>query len=238
MRDGELTVSDAALLDVIRYYTREAGVRSLERELARICRKVVKELSLVASKAKLGKSGKSTMRKAQVQVTGKNLDKYLGVRKHRYGLAEEQNEVGLVTGLAWTEVGGELLSIEVSVVPGKGKLLQTGSLGDVMQESIHAALSVVRSRADMLGIDPEFHQKLDLHVHVPEGANAQGWAQRGDCHVHGPRIGFDPHTSACRCCDDRRNHPARARTADWRTQGKAVGSTSRRNQDCAHPRGQ
>jgi ATP-dependent Lon protease len=181
LRDGELAVNDAALLDVVRYYTREAGVRSLERELARICRKVVKELSLVASRPKTPNkvSSKVAAKKAQVQVTGKNLDKYLGVRKHRYGLAEERNEVGLVTGLAWTEVGGELLSIEVSVVPGKGKLMQTGSLGDVMQESIHAALSVVRSRADLIGIDPDFYQKLDLHVHVPEGATPKDGPSAG-----------------------------------------------------------
>ena len=184
LKEAEISVTDAALLDVIRYYTREAGVRSLERELAKVCRKVVKELSLAAAKAAKAAKGKAAQTatakaKAQVQISGKNLDKYLGVRKFRYGLAEERNEIGLVTGLAWTEVGGELLSIEASVVPGKGKLVHTGSLGDVMQESIQAALSVVRSRAHLLGIDPDFHQKIDLHVHVPEGATPKDGPSAG-----------------------------------------------------------
>jgi ATP-dependent Lon protease len=163
---------------VIRYYTREAGVRSLEREISKICRKVVKELSLAAAKA--AKKGKDAgERKRKVAVTAKNLDDYLGVRKFTYGRAEQQNEIGLVTGLAWTESGGDLLSIEATVVPGKGKLIHTGQLGDVMQESIQAALSVVRARAERLGIDPEFHQKLDVHVHVPEGATPKDGPSAG-----------------------------------------------------------
>ncbi|NKI34237.1 endopeptidase La [Wenzhouxiangella sp. XN79A] len=166
LKDEELSVSDTAITDIIRYYTREAGVRNVERELAKICRKVVKELSL---DRKLDKR----------QVTTRNLDKYLGVRRHRFGRAEERNEIGQVTGLAWTEVGGELLQIEASAVPGKGKLTQTGQLGNVMQESIQAALSVVRSRTEALGLDPEFHQKKDLHVHVPEGATPKDGPSAG-----------------------------------------------------------
>ena len=166
LKEDELSVSDTAITDIIRYYTREAGVRNVERELAKICRKVVKELSL---EKKLDKR----------QVTTRNLDKYLGVRRFRFGRAEERDEIGQVTGLAWTEVGGELLQIEANAVPGKGKLTQTGQLGEVMQESVTAALSVVRSRADALGLDAEFHQKRDLHVHVPEGATPKDGPSAG-----------------------------------------------------------
>jgi len=166
LKDEELSVSDTAIVDIIRYYTREAGVRNVERELAKICRKVVKELSL--------NSGLTRR-----QVTTRNVDKYLGVRKFRYGIAEERNEIGQVTGLAWTEVGGELLQIEASAVPGKGKLTQTGQLGDVMKESVQAALSIVRSRAEALGLDPEFHQNRDLHIHVPEGATPKDGPSAG-----------------------------------------------------------
>ncbi len=157
LKDRELEISENAIRDITRYYTREAGVRNLEREIAKVCRKVVKDL------VKDPKSKKVT-------VTAKNLDKYLGVRKHRYGIAEETDQVGHVTGLAWTEVGGELLNIESAVVPGKGRMTQTGQLGDVMKESIQAAMTVVRSRARSLGIEPEFHQQQDVHIHVPEGA--------------------------------------------------------------------
>jgi len=189
LKDDELTVQADALLDIVRYYTREAGVRSLEREISKICRKVVKEILLRSSKgasaeaAEAPAKSKSKARKPAkpkgIVIASKNLDKYLGVRRFRFGRAEERDEVGLVTGLAWTEVGGELLSIEASMVPGKGKLIQTGQLGDVMQESIQAALSVVRSRSTQLGIDPEFNQKLDLHVHVPEGATPKDGPSAG-----------------------------------------------------------
>jgi ATP-dependent Lon protease len=166
LKEEEISVSETAITDIIRYYTREAGVRSLERELAKICRKVVKELSL---DSKLDKR----------QVTTRNLDKYLGVRRYRFGRAEEQSEIGQVTGLAWTEVGGELLQIEAAAVPGKGKLTHTGQLGSVMQESVQAALSVVRSRARALGIAEDFHQNRDIHIHVPEGATPKDGPSAG-----------------------------------------------------------
>ena len=183
----ELSVNEEAVRDIVRYYTRESGVRNLEREISKICRKVVKELTLgEVKKAKTGAAAtaKSSKPKAKasagkVKVTSDNLEHYLGVRRFDFGRKELQNEVGLVTGLAWTQVGGELLSIEASVVPGKGKLVHTGQLGDVMKESIQAALSVVRARADQLGIDPDFHQKLDIHIHVPEGATPKDGPSAG-----------------------------------------------------------
>ena len=176
LKSAELQIAEPAIRDIIRYYTRESGVRNLEREISKICRKVVKELSLAASKA--AKTGVKRER-GKVSVSSKNLDNYLGVRKFTYGRAEQQNEVGLVTGLAWTEVGGDLLSIEATIVPGKGKLIHTGQLGDVMQESIQAALSVVRARAERFGIDPDFHQKYDVHIHVPEGATPKDGPSAG-----------------------------------------------------------
>jgi len=166
LNEGELTISENAIRDIVRYYTREAGVRNLEREISKICRKVVKELIL-------HEKGK------KMSVTPRNLEKYLGVKRFRYGLAEEHDQVGQVTGLAWTEVGGELLTIEATMVPGKGKMIHTGQLGDVMQESIQAATTVVRSRSAALGIDPEFYQKYDIHVHVPEGATPKDGPSAG-----------------------------------------------------------
>ena len=166
LKDKELTVSTPAILNIIRHYTREAGVRNLERDLSKICRKVVKQLV-------------SKEREGHVQVTKRNLDKYLGVRKFRYGRAEETDRIGQVTGLAWTEVGGELLGIEAAVVPGKGKSQITGSIGDVMQESVQAALTVVRARASGLGIESDFMQGNDLHLHVPEGATPKDGPSAG-----------------------------------------------------------
>ena len=157
LKPEDISISESALRDIVRYYVREAGVRGLEREISKICRKVVKALALKGSDKK-------------VVISARNLDKYLGVRRYSYGIAEKNNQVGQVTGLAWTEVGGELLTIEAAVLPGKGKTTTTGKLGEVMQESIQAALSVVRSRAKRLGIDEEFYQKNDLHIHLPEGA--------------------------------------------------------------------
>jgi ATP-dependent Lon protease len=167
LRLEELKVSDTALLDIVRYYTREAGVRNLEREIAKISRKAVKQMLLHKKEQK------------SVSVTPRNLDKFLGVRRFRYGKAEDMNRVGQVTGLAWTEVGGELLTIEAAVVPGKGKLQHTGQLGEVMQESIQAAMTVVRSRAQVLGLEPEFYQKHDVHLHIPEGATPKDGPSAG-----------------------------------------------------------
>lgn len=186
LKAGELTVAEDALRDIVRYYTRESGVRNLEREISKICRKVVKELALgtvpANAKAKVKKApakpGKA-LAPGQVRVDAANLDHYLGVRRFDFGRAEQQNEVGLVTGLAWTQVGGDLLSIEASVVPGKGRLVHTGQLGDVMKESIQAALSVVRARAAGLGIEADFHEKLDIHIHVPEGATPKDGPSAG-----------------------------------------------------------
>jgi ATP-dependent Lon protease len=167
LKDAELKVTDPALLDIVRYYTREAGVRNLEREIAKISRKAVKQLLLQKKE------------QAAVSVNPRNLDKFLGVRRFRYGKAEDLDRVGQVTGLAWTEVGGELLTIESAVVSGKGKLLHTGQLGEVMQESIQAAMTVVRSRAQVLGLDPDFYQKLDVHLHIPEGATPKDGPSAG-----------------------------------------------------------
>ena len=168
----ELDIGEAVIRDIIRHYTRESGVRNLERELAKICRKVVKELTLAADK-----QGKDAQRSVTLSVD--NVNDYLGVKRYRYGRAEEKDEVGLVTGLAWTEVGGELLNIEATVVPGKGKLIHTGQLGEVMRESIHAAMTVVRNRSHALGLDDDFHQKFDVHIHVPEGATPKDGPSAG-----------------------------------------------------------
>jgi len=173
LKEGELQVSDASLRDIVRYYTREAGVRSIEREVAKICRKVVKEVLLNAGSDKKEKAVKAT------KVTPKTLEKYLGVKRFRYGIAEDNDQIGQVNGLAWTEVGGELLTIESAVMKGKGKLSYTGQLGDVMQESIQAAMTVIRSRAATLGLNPDFQDSIDIHVHVPEGATPKDGPSAG-----------------------------------------------------------
>ena len=167
LKANELEVHDSAVMDIIRYYTREAGVRGLEREIAKISRKVVKEIALGEIKSK------------PLIVNSDNLEHYLGVHKHNFGRAEEEHQVGQVTGLAWTQVGGDILTIEGAVVPGKGRQVLTGSLGDVMKESIQAALTVVRNRAASLGISPDFHEKNDLHIHVPEGATPKDGPSAG-----------------------------------------------------------
>jgi ATP-dependent Lon protease len=172
LKEDEISVSESTIRDVVRYYTREAGVRSLDREISKICRKVVKEL--LTSKAK---AGNKTARK--ISVTPRNLDKYLGVQRFDYGIAAKDNQVGQVTGLAWTEVGGELLTIESVLLPGKGKTITTGKLGEVMQESIQAAMSVVRNRAKRLGIAEDFHEKNDIHIHLPEGATPKDGPSAG-----------------------------------------------------------
>jgi len=173
LKPEELHVAESALRDIVRYYTREAGVRSLEREISRICRKTVKALLLKESE------GKARKAKGPIDVAAKNLDKYLGVRRFTFGIAEKRNQVGQVTGLAWTEVGGDLLTIEAVTLPGKGKTTTTGKLGDVMNESIAAALSVVRHRSRDLGINPDFYQKTDLHIHLPEGATPKDGPSAG-----------------------------------------------------------
>jgi ATP-dependent Lon protease len=200
LKAAELAIGEDAIRDIVRYYTRESGVRNLEREISKICRKVVKEIALagpqpLAKKAKaedaaaLAKAGKAAKAAkpsksvkaglTSVEVGSKNLEKYLGVRRFDFGRAEKDNEVGMVTGLAWTEVGGDLLQIESTLMPGKGQLILTGQLGDVMKESASAALSVVRARTERLGIDVDFLQKLDVHLHVPDGATPKDGPSAG-----------------------------------------------------------
>ncbi|MBL8476277.1 MAG: endopeptidase La [Methyloversatilis sp.] len=166
LKKEEISITEDALRDIVRYYTREAGVRALEREVSKICRKVVKGLVL-------------KKRSSKIIINAKNLDKFLGVRRYTFGIAEKDNQVGQVTGLAWTEVGGELLTIEVATMPGKGVVQRTGSLGDVMKESVETARSVVRSRARRLGIKDEVFEKVDLHVHFPEGATPKDGPSAG-----------------------------------------------------------
>src|SRR5918997_5977442 len=166
LKPDELAVSESALRDIIRYFTREAGVRALEREMSKICRKVVKELVREGEHRK-------------ISVSARNLDKYLGVRRYTFGMAEKKNQIGQVNGLAWTEVGGELLTIEAAMMPGKGKMTTTGKLGEVMQESVQAALSVVRARSRRLGIPEDFYQKNDIHIHLPEGATPKDGPSAG-----------------------------------------------------------
>jgi ATP-dependent Lon protease len=171
LKDGELVVSALAIRDIVRYYTREAGVRAMEREISKICRKAVKQLLIDKQQ------GEGAQKR--ISVSPRNLDKFLGVRKFTFGVAEKQNQIGQVTGLAWTEVGGELLTIEAVTMPGKGKVITTGKLGEVMQESIQAALSVVRARSRKLGVEEDFYQKNDIHIHLPEGATPKDGPSAG-----------------------------------------------------------
>lgn len=175
--EGEINIEESAIRDIIRYYTREAGVRSLDREIAKICRKVVMQQALKAENSTTKRKKSSKL--ATTVINAENLHDYLGVRRFDYGVAESENRIGQVTGLAWTEVGGELLTIEASKFRGKGNILRTGKLGDVMQESVSAAWSVVRSRAESLGIEPDFYEKNDIHVHVPEGATPKDGPSAG-----------------------------------------------------------
>jgi len=177
LREHELEISENAIRDIVRYYTRESGVRGLEREIAKICRKVVREIAMAGPQPVL--KTKSRKKPKPRLIDGKNLDKYLGVRRFDFGRAEEDNEVGLVTGLAWTEVGGDLLQIESTLIPGKGSLTLTGQLGDVMKESASAAMSVVRARGEQLGLDVDFLQKHDIHIHVPDGATPKDGPSAG-----------------------------------------------------------
>jgi ATP-dependent Lon protease len=168
LKQEEIKFNKNVILSLIRYYTREAGVRGLERQIAKILRKVVKERLI-----------KNKTNSSPTTISAKNLEKYSGVKKYKYGVAEKDNAIGQVTGLAWTEVGGELLTIEASHIDGKGRVIKTGSLGDVMQESIQAALTVVRSRAESLGIKSNFYEKYDVHIHVPEGATPKDGPSAG-----------------------------------------------------------
>ena len=179
LKADELEITELALIDLIRYYTKEAGVRGLEREIAKVARKVVKEQSLSADLQTKGKRKKAAKKFAKTVVEPDQLSHYSGVRKFSYGRAEEKDQVGIVTGLAWTQVGGELLNIEAVSMPGKGRQTKTGSLGDVMQESIQAALTFVRSRSSVLGLPEDFHEKTDLHIHVPEGATPKDGPSAG-----------------------------------------------------------
>ena len=180
VKEGELVVEESAVRDIIRYYTREAGVRSLDREIAKICRKVVMQITLNEDKKRSSETKKTSKAKPKaVKVNEKNLHDYLGVRRFDYGVAESENRIGQVTGLAWTEVGGELLTVEAVALPGKGVIQCTGQLGDVMKESVSAAWSVVRSRAESVGLSPDFYEKKDIHVHVPEGATPKDGPSAG-----------------------------------------------------------
>jgi ATP-dependent Lon protease len=179
LKDTELSIDESALRDIVRYYTREAGVRSLEREIGKICRKVVKQL-LTQNDAKPNAGAKDADGGSKaIAVTSENLNDYLGVRRFNFGMAEKENQVGQVTGLAWTEVGGDLLTIEVADMSGKGAIQRTGSLGDVMKESVEAARTVVRSRAHRLGFADSVFEKRDMHVHVPEGATPKDGPSAG-----------------------------------------------------------
>ncbi|MEI2415043.1 endopeptidase La [Orrella sp. JC864] len=179
LKEQELAVDESAIRDIVRYYTREAGVRALEREIGKICRKVVKQLLTQSQTTETGEVRKAETPVSQVLVTGENLHDYLGVRRYTFGMAEKENQVGQVTGLAWTEVGGDLLTIEVADMPGKGVIQRTGSLGDVMKESVEAARSVVRARARRLGFADSVFEKRDMHVHVPEGATPKDGPSAG-----------------------------------------------------------
>ena len=166
LKENEIVIEDSGILDAIRYFTREAGVRALEREIAKICRKTIKKIA-------------DLKRKTKQKISSKNIEDFLGVKKFDFGEAKEKDKIGQVTGLAWTQVGGELLTIEASAFKGKGKIIKTGKLGDVMQESIQAAISVVRSRSEGLGINPDFHELNDIHIHVPEGATPKDGPSAG-----------------------------------------------------------
>ena len=177
LKDTEISVAESVIRDIVRYYTREAGVRRLEQEIAKICRKVVKDILMSKSVKVVGEIKAKIVKK--INVTSKNLDKYLEVRRYDFGVAAKENQIGQVTGLAWTSVGGELLTIEAVMLPGKGKTITTGKLGDVMQESVQAAMSVVRSRATRLGISEDFYEKKDIHIHLPEGATPKDGPSAG-----------------------------------------------------------
>ena len=222
VKDEEIEITESAMRGIVRYYTREAGVRSLEREISKVCRKVVKAIQLKEVSDK-------------VVVTEDNLNDYLGVRKYDFGQAEKQNQVGQVVGLAWTEVGGDLLTIEAAVMPGKGNIIRTGQLGDVMKESVEAARSVVRSRAARLGIKEEMFEKRDVHIHVPDGATPKDGPSAGAAMTTAFVSALTGIPVRAAGGDDRRDHAARRGHGDRRPEGKAARGPPRRHQDGAHP---
>ena len=224
LSEKEFSLDDEALKTIIRRYTREAGVRNLERELATLARKSVKELIL--------------SKKKTIRITSKNVEDFLGVPRYRYGEAEHEDLVGVVTGLAWTEVGGELLTVEGVMMPGKGRMTVTGNLRDVMKESISAAASYVRSRAVDFGIEPPLFDKRDIHVHVPEGATPKDGPSAGVAMVTADRLDHDRDPGQEGRGDDRRDHAARPGAPDRRTEGEAPCGAPRRHEDGADPRGQ
>jgi ATP-dependent Lon protease len=217
LKPAEISVADEAILDIVRYYTREAGVRAMERELAKVCRKVVKKLAL--EDWEVG-----------TEVTSANLAELLGVRKFTFGVADEANQVGEVTGLAWTSVGGELLTIEAASVSGKGRHVRTGSLGDVMQESIQAAMTVVRSRSQGLGI-PRYSRPTYSRA---RRRYAKGWAQRRYRDVHRAGERGHEYTGTRGCCHDRGNHPAGRGLGDWWSKREITCSQAWRNKDSSN----
>ncbi len=224
IRKTEWSISEDAIRDLIRYYTREAGVRNLEREIANLTRKAIKDILM-----------KKTER---VAVTRRNLEKYAGVRRFRFGEAESEDLVGVTTGLAWTEVGGELLTIEAVTLPGKGRVTATGKLGDVMKESVQAAESYVKSRSHAFGIMPTIFEKRDIHVHVPEGATPKDGPSAGVAMVTSIVSVLTGIPVKSRHRDDRGDHVARPGAADRRPQGEAAGGAARRSEDRADPAGQ
>ena len=225
LKKDNVFFTDGSLLTIIRQYTREAGVRNLEREIASICRKVAKKI--------VEDGGKK-----QIRISSKSVQSYLSVPKFRHGETEGKDEIGLAIGLAWTEVGGELLVIEVSIMQGTGKMTLTGKLGDVMQESAQAALTYVRARAKQFGLPEGFYKETDIHVHVPEGSHSQGWAIGRHYHGDIDRLGIHATKGERRSCHDGGNYASRTRAAHWRAQGKAPGRASGEYPEGDHSQGQ
>ena len=224
LKEGELDLHDDAVRDLVRYYTREAGVRNLEREIANLARKAIKEILMKGT--------------TKVKIARQNLEKYAGVRRFRFGEAESEDLVGVTTGLAWTEVGGELLTIEAVTLPGKGRVTATGKLGDVMKESVQAANSYVKSRAQAYGIKPADVREARHPRARARGRDAQGRAVGGGRDGDHDRLGADRDPGQARHRDDRRDHLARPGVADRRLEGKAAGGIARRAQDRADPLGE
>ena len=220
LNENEFVLKDKGLYEIIRHYTREAGVRNLEREISKLCRKVLTHI--IKDKKK------------SVKVDEKNISDLLGVKKFKYGLAEEQNQIGVATGLAWTEVGGDLLSIEAIKLPGKGRMKSTGKLGEVMKESIDAASSFVRSRSPSFGIIPTLFDKYDIHVHVPEGATPKDGPSSWHCHGYLNSKYALRDTNKKRCRYDRRGNSSRKCVANWWFERKTPCSITWGNKDSHH----